>query len=55
MKYVIYVGIAVLAVWALFYLIRHIQSQIRGDCGGGGCTGNCTSCGKDVYKRQAVL
>ncbi|MDB7815642.1 hypothetical protein [Intestinimonas butyriciproducens] len=52
MKYVIYVGIAVLAVWALFYLIRHIQSQIRGDCGCGGCTGNCTSCGKRCGKNK---
>ena len=52
MKYVIYVGIAVLVVWALFYLIRHIQSQIRGDRGCGGCTENCASCGKRCGKNK---
>ena len=42
MKYVIYAGIAVLVVWALFYLIRHIdvykrQRQLRNIvCGLGG-------------------
>ncbi len=49
MKYVIYIAIALLVVWAVVYLIRHIRRQMKGDCGacGGGCqgcSGDCSSC-----------
>lgn len=48
MKYMIYLAIAVLVVWSVWYLLRHVKRQLHGDCGscGGGCDGNCGSCGK---------
>ena len=47
MKYVIYLAVAVLILWAVIYLARHIRRQMKGDCGccGGGCSGDCSSCG----------
>lgn len=49
MKYVIYAAIALLVVWAVVYLVRHIRRQLKGDCGcgqGADCPGNCGSCGR---------
>lgn len=46
MKYLIYLVIAALVVWAVAYLTRHIRRQMKGDCGScGGCEGGCGSCG----------
>lgn len=53
MKYVIYLAIAALAVWAVVYLVRHIRRQLRGDCGcggGAGCGGDCSACGKSCKR-----
>lgn len=48
MKYIIYAAVAALAVWAVVYLVRHVRRQLKGDCGcsGGGCSGDCSCCGK---------
>lgn len=48
MKYIIYAAVAALAVWAVVYLVRHVCRQLKGDCGscGGGCSGDCSCCGK---------
>ena len=43
-KYIIYLAVAALVVWAVVYLIRHIRRQLRGDCGS--CGGDCSCCGK---------
>ena len=53
MKYVIYIGVAVLILWAAAYLIYRFHQRLRGKrgCGCGGCSGDCahcrTSCGKE--------
>lgn len=41
MKYLIYAAVAVLILWSLFYLARHVLRQLRGTC-----SGNCQTCGK---------
>ena len=41
MKYLIYAAGALLAVWAVWYVIRHLRRQLRGDCGCGGGCGDC--------------
>lgn len=47
MKYIIYLAIAALAVWAVVFLIRHIRRQLQGECVCGvSCSGDCVSCGK---------
>ena len=43
-KYIIYLAVAALVVWAVVYLIRHIRRQLRGDCGS--CGGDCSCCGE---------
>jgi hypothetical protein len=43
MKYLIYIAIAALVVWAVVYLVRHIRRQMKGDCGA--CGGGCDGCG----------
>ena len=53
MKYIIYLAVGVLAVWALWYVIRHVRRQLRGECGcGGGCAGNCCACKKSCTKGE---
>ena len=42
MKYVVYLAIAALVLWAVVYLVRHIRRQLRGDCSS--CGGDCGSC-----------
>ncbi|HCO62420.1 MAG TPA: FeoB-associated Cys-rich membrane protein [Clostridiales bacterium] len=44
MKYVIYLLLAALAVWSVWYLARAIRRQVRGECNCG-CSGGCGSCG----------
>ena len=52
MKYVIYAGIAVLVVWALFCLDSPHSKLGYGETGGcGGCTGNCASCGQAAHRQ----
>ena len=42
-KYIIYLAVAALVVWAVVYLIRHVPRQPGGDWGsGGGCGGSCS-------------
>ena len=43
MKYVIYVGVAVLIAWSAWYLLRQIGRQLKGDCPFG-CGGDCAGC-----------
>ena len=43
MKYVIYVLVAALIVWAVWYLVKSIRRQIKGDCG---CGKDCRNCGR---------
>ena len=46
-KYIIYLAVAALVVWAVVYLTRHVRRQLRGDCGScGGCGGGGSCCGK---------
>ena len=33
MKYLIYIAVAALILWAVVYLVRHIRRQMKGDCG----------------------
>lgn len=48
MKYLIYLAIAALVVWAVIYLVRHVRRQLKGDCGcAGACGGDCNACGKN--------
>ena len=35
MKYVIYAAVALLILWAVVYLVRHVRRQLRGGRGGG--------------------
>lgn len=54
MKYIIYLAVGVLAVWAVWYVIRHVRRQLRGECGcGGDCAGNCCACKKKLHKKRA--
>ena len=41
MKYIIYAAVALLILWAVVYLARHIRRQLRGE---GGCGGDCAVC-----------
>ena len=43
MKYAIYLAVAGLVCWSVWYLIRHIRRQMKGDCGCG-CGKDCRSC-----------
>ncbi|MGN8874526.1 FeoB-associated Cys-rich membrane protein [Pseudoflavonifractor sp. HCP28S3_F10] len=53
MKYVIYLAVAALVVWSVWYVARHIRRQLRGDCGCGcGCSGGCECCGTPCGKRK---
>lgn len=45
MKYVIYVLVAALIIWAVWYLVKSIRRQIKGDCGCG-CGKDCRNCGR---------
>lgn len=45
LKYVVYLLVAVLICWSVFYLIRHVRKQLKGDCGS--CGGSCGSCHGD--------
>ena len=38
MKYIIYAGVALLILWAVVYLVRHVRRQLRGEYG---CGGDC--------------
>ncbi|MCI6256799.1 MAG: FeoB-associated Cys-rich membrane protein [Clostridiales bacterium] len=51
MKYVIYLAVAALVVWSVWYVARHIRRQLRGDCGCG-CSGGCECCGTPCGKRK---
>ena len=44
MKYLIYLVIAALVVWAVAYLTRHIRRQMKGDCGSCSSSGSCSGC-----------
>lgn len=48
MDIVIYLAVAALVVWSVWYVARHILRQIRGK----GCDGNCASCGCGCKKRK---
>ena len=50
MKYVIYAAVALLILWAVVYLVRHVRRQLRGECGC--CGGSCASCGKSCSRRK---
>ena len=53
MKYVIYAAVALLILWAVVYLVRHVRRQLRGECGcGGSCGGDCAACGQSCGKRK---
>lgn len=41
MKYFIYTAVAVLILWSVLYLVRHVIRQLRGTC-----CGSCETCGK---------
>lgn len=46
MKYLVYLAVAALVVWAVCYVARRIARQVKGDCGcGGGCEGCAHRCG----------
>ena len=47
MKYVIYIGVAALVVWAAVYLIRHLRRQLKGDCACG-----CDQCANTGCSRR---
>lgn len=55
MKYLIYIAVAALILWAVVYLVRHIRRQMKGDCGscGGACGGDCSSCGSACDHRKS--
>lgn len=42
MKYVIYAAVAVLVCWSVWYVVRRVRQQLRGQ---GCCDGNCAQCG----------
>lgn len=46
MKYFIYIAVALLIVWAVYYVVKSVRRQMKGDCSscGGGCNGNCSGC-----------
>ncbi len=50
MKYIIYAAVALLILWAVIYLVRHVRRQLRGECGS--CGGDCASCGHSCSKRK---
>lgn len=45
MKYLIYLLIAALVLWSVWYLVKTVRRQIRGGCGCI-CGGNCGRCGQ---------
>lgn len=47
MKYIIYVAVAVLVLWSVWYVLRHVYRQFKGRCS---CDGNCASCGNTCKK-----
>ena len=55
MKYLIYIAVAALILWAGVYLVRHIRRQMKGDCGscGGACGGDCSGCGSACDHRKS--
>lgn len=55
MKYIIYLGVAALTLWAAAYLVRNIRRQLKGGCacGGGQCSGDCGLCALEC-KRDGV-
>lgn len=45
LKYLIYLAIALLVFWSVFYVVRQIRRQMRGNCAScGDCNGACGSC-----------
>ena len=49
-KYIIYLAAALLILWSVFYLIRAIRRQLRGQ---GGCDGACGSCSRSCQRRKS--
>lgn len=49
MKYLIYALVALLVIWAMWYLAKTIRRQVKGGCGCG-CGGNCARCGAEKKK-----
>jgi hypothetical protein len=48
-KYIIYIAVAVLILWSVFYLIKVIRRQLKGQ---GSCDGACGSCGRNCQNRK---
>jgi hypothetical protein len=48
-KYFIYIAVAVLILWSVYYVVRAIRRQLKGQ---GGCDGACGSCSKDCPGRK---
>ena len=53
MKYFIYLAVAGLTVWAVWYLVRQVRRQLRGGGCGCGCGGSpAPPAGKDFVPRR---
>lgn len=48
-KYLIYAAIAFLILWSVYYLIKVIGRQFKGQ---GSCDGACGSCSRDCQRRK---
>lgn len=51
MKYIIYALVVLLVVWSVWYVLRSVRKQLRGDCGCGRGS-DCASCGGCSNKRN---
>ena len=44
MKYIIYLAVAALVLWSVWYVAKTVRRQMKGDCGCGKGAG-CENCG----------
>ena len=47
MNILIYLAVAALALWSVWYVVRTVRRQLKGDCG---CSGDCAACGKTCQR-----
>lgn len=55
MKYIIYLAVGVLAVWAVWYVIRHVRRQLRGECGCGEAARGTAVPAKKVAQKESEI
>ena len=52
MKYIVYALIVLLVCWSVWYVLKTVRRQVKGDCGCG-CSGGCAGCGSSCSGRKS--